>query len=283
MKVAAALRGAAEKLSPVSDTARLDTEVLMAEVLGVTRSELLLRYMDNEAPAAFQAMVERRLRHEPVAHIIGRQEFFGREFQVSPAVLIPRADSETTVLAALEACPEPKRVLDCGTGSGVLLLTLLAERTGCEGVGIDRSPAALAVAKGNAGRLGLAGRCELLERDWTRAGWAEGIGSFDLIIANPPYVEQGAELAPSVRDYEPSGALFAGEDGLDDYRSLIPQLPGLLAEGGVAAVEIGASQADMVAEIAKQAGFSAELHKDLAGRPRVLVLRLGLGKDSVAR
>jgi release factor glutamine methyltransferase len=283
MKVAAALREVAKKLSPVSDTARLDAELLMAEALGVSRSELLLRYMEDEEPKAFGAMVERRKRHEPVVYIIGRQEFFGREFRVTPEVLIPRADSETTISAALEACADSVRVLDLGTGSGALLLTVLAERPGAEGVGTDRSPAALAVARGNAERLGLAERCELFERDWTRAGWAEDLGRFDLVLANPPYVEVDADLGPSVRDYEPAGALFSGREGLDDYRILIPQLPGLLAQGGVAVVEIGASQSDMVIEIAEQAGFSAELHKDLAARPRALVLRLGLGKDKLAR
>jgi release factor glutamine methyltransferase len=283
VKVAQALREAAERLAQVSDTAWLDAELLMAEALGVARSELLLRHMDGPVPDGFAAMVERRARHEPVAYIIGRQEFFGREFVVTPDVLIPRADSETIVQAALDVCSDPVRVLDCGVGSGALLLTVLAERPGAKGVGTDRSTGAIELASANAGRFGLASRCELLLRDWTRPGWADGLGQFDLILANPPYVESGAELAPSVRDFEPHGALYSGADGLDDYRILIPQFPKLLTEEGIAVVEIGAGQAEMVAEITRKAGFSAQLHKDLAGRPRALVLQLSLGNGGVRR
>lgn len=282
MTIAEALRAAAESLAEVSDTARLDAEVLMAEALGVTRSELLLRHIGDAAPEAFAAMLVRRQRHEPVAYIVGRQDFFGHEFLVTSDVLIPRADSETAVQAALDACPAPERVLDCGVGSGALLLTVLAERPGAEGVGIDRSLGALSVTSANAARLGLAERCRMLARDWHDVAWQEGLDRFDLILANPPYVEEGAELAPDVRNYEPAGALFAGEDGLDDYRALIPQLPPLLSENGIAVLEIGASQADAVTQIAERAGFSAQMHKDLAARPRALVLRLGLGKSDSA-
>ena len=278
MTVAEALRVAARRLAAVTDTARLDVELLMAEALGVSRSDLLLRHMDDEAPEPFAAMVERRERHEPVAYILGRKEFYGREFLVSPGVLIPRMDSETTVAAALEACPNPARVLDCGVGSGALLLTVLAERRRAIGVGIDRSPHALTVASANTARWGLGERVQMLLRDWEEASWAEGLGRFDLVLANPPYVEDDAPIAPNVREWEPAGALFAGPDGLDDYRILIPQLPWLLAENGVAVVEIGAAQAEAVAGIAANIGFTAELRNDLAARPRALILRLGLGK-----
>jgi release factor glutamine methyltransferase len=228
-------------------------------------------------------MLARRRRHEPVAYISGKQEFFGREFRVTPDVLIPRADSETTVRAALEACRAPARILDCGVGSGALLLTVLAECPDAEGVGMDRSPGTLSVASGNADRLGLANRVRMLVRDWHDAGWNDDFGRFDLILANPPYVEEGAGLSPSVRDYEPAGALFSGPDGLDDHRALIPQLPALLSENGIAVIEIGAAQADPATEIAEANRFSVELHKDLASRPRALVLRLGLGKSDSAR
>lgn len=276
--VAEALREAARQLAETSDTARLDVELLMAHALGVSRSDLLLRRMDDETPEAFHALVERRARHEPVAYILGRKEFYGREFLVAPGVLIPRMDSETTVAAALEACTGPARVLDCGIGSGALLLTVLAERPAAEGVGIDRSEGALATTSVNAARLGLADRTQMLRRDWNEPTWADDLGRFDLILANPPYVEDDAPIAPAVREWEPAGALFAGAEGLDAYRVLIPQLPQLLAENGVAVIEIGAAQADAVSEIAANIGFAAELHRDLAGRPRALVLRLGLGK-----
>jgi release factor glutamine methyltransferase len=187
-------------------------------------------------------------------------------------------DRETTVAAALEACPKPRRVLDCGVGSGALLFTVLLETGVGEGVGIDRSEVALEIAALNASRLAIDTRVTLLLRDWSRAGWADGLGRFDLILANPPYVEDHAPIEPDVRRWEPEGALFAGPEGLDDYRILIPQLPALLAEGGVAVLEIGAAQAEAVSAIAADVGFAAELRRDLGGRPRALVLRLGLGK-----
>ena len=271
--VAEALRAAAERLAVISDTARLDAELLMAHALGATRSELLLRHMRDSAPEGFASLVERRLTREPVAYITGEQEFYGRSFRVSPVVLIPRGDSETTLAAALEALPAAKRVLDCGTGSGILLLTLLAELPEATGLGIDRSPEALAVARGNAEALGLAERAELRLADWTAGGWRDGLGLFDLVIANPPYVEDGADLAPDVREHEPAGALFSGPDGLEDYRALVPQLPELLAPGGVVVLEIGHTQADAVSAIAASAAFTAELRRDLAGRPRALILR----------
>jgi release factor glutamine methyltransferase len=267
-----ALRTAAEHLSNSSDTARLDAELLMAHALAMSRSDMLLRHTRDEAPASFAALVERRRNHEPVAYITGSQEFYGRAFHVSPAVLIPRGDSETTVAAALEARPYARRVLDCGTGSGALLLTLLAELPGASGIGTDRSSDALAVAQGNAEALGLVARAEFRKADWTESGWSDGLGQFDLVIANPPYVENSASLAPSVRDHEPHGALFAGPDGLEDYRALIPQLPALLAPGGAAVLEIGHEQAEAVAGIAMAAGFTSVLRRDLAGRPRALVL-----------
>lgn len=270
---AEALRDAATRLAETSDSARLDAEVLMAHALGVSRSDLLLRHMRDATPEGFAALVARRMAHVPVAYIVGEQEFYGRPFRVTPDVLIPRGDSEATLAAGLDGADEAGRVLDLGTGSGALLLSFLAEMPGWRGVGIDRSAEALAVAGENAMRLGVAGRAKLARADWREAGWAAGLGRFERVIGNPPYVEDTADLAPSVRDHEPAGALFAGPEGLDDYRALIPQLRGLLAAGGVAVLEIGAAQADSVGEIAREAGFAAELRRDLAGRPRALILR----------
>jgi release factor glutamine methyltransferase len=274
--VGEALREAARRLEAVTDTARLDAEVLMAEALGVSRSDMLLRHMGETAPGTFAGLVARRLRHEPVAQIRGTKEFYGRDFRVCPDVLTPRADSEATVAAALECCPPNARILDCGTGSGALLLTLLAELPAATGIGIDRSPAALAVAADNVDRLGLADRAEMRLADWHDPSWRDGLGVFDCIIANPPYVETTAELPPPVRDYEPAEALYAGSEGLDEYLALVPQLPPLLTEQGAAVLEIGSAQADAVAQIAANAGFRSELRHDLGGHPRVLILRLGL-------
>lgn len=272
MNVAQAVREAAATLAATSDTARLDAELLMAHALGVTRSELLLRHTRDAAPDSFAALVVRRQAHEPAAYILGEQEFRGLTFKVSRDVLIPRADSEVLVEAALRARPDAKRVLDCGTGSGALLLTVLAELPEAHGIGIDRSDAALAIARANAARLGLSGRAEMIASDWDVPGWSADFGAFDLILANPPYVEDTADLMPSVRGHEPAGALFAGPEGLDAYRVLIPQIPALLAPGGRALVEIGATQAETVSAIADAQEMVVLLHHDLGGRPRVLEL-----------
>ena len=132
------------------------------------------------------------------------------------------------------------------------------------------------MAQDNAEHLGVADRAELRLLDWRKRRWRESLGLFDLVVANPPYVESAAELAPSVRDYEPAGALYAGPEGLDDYRVLVPQLPALLRPAGLAVLEIGATQADAVGSIARSAGFRSELRRDLGGRARALILRLGL-------
>lgn len=273
MTIAEALRQAAARLGTISDTARLDAEVLMAHALGVSRSRLLTSHLRDAAPESFDALVSRREACEPVAYLCGEQEFYGLPFRVSPQVLIPRADSEVLVEAALKGRPHARSVLDCGTGSGALLLAVLAHLPNARGTGIDRSPGALAIAQDNAARLGLAGRARMLPADWEQPEWVEHLGHpFDLILANPPYVESEARLDASVRQYEPAGALFAGVEGLDAYRVLIPQLPQLLAEDGLVLVEIGASQAHAVGEIAAGAGFAVKLHRDLGGRPRVLEL-----------
>lgn len=273
MTIAEALREAAATLTSTSDTPRLDAELLMAEALGVSRSDLLLRYTQASVPDAFVTLVARRLGHEPIAYILGRQEFFGLNFSVTPAVLIPRPDSEILVEAAVAAGLDARRVLDCGTGSGALLLAVLAHLPKATGVGIDRSAEALAVAAANARTLGLADRAEMIVADWHQHDWPATLGGpFDLILANPPYVEENAVLAQSVRGHEPSGALFGGADGLDAYRALLPQLPGLMTSHGRALVEIGHTQTDAVTVIARNAGFEARLHRDLGNRPRVLEL-----------
>lgn len=269
--VAEAIRAATERLAATSDTARLDAEVLMADALGMARSEMLVRHMADAAPGIFASHVERRAACEPVAYIAGNQEFFGRRFSVSPDVLIPRGDSEVLVERAMAAKPDARRVLDCGTGSGCLLITCLMELPAATGMGIDSSQAALAVARVNAAMLGLQHRAEMICADWTLPGWADALdGPFDLILANPPYVETGAVLEPSVRDHEPHGALFAGPDGLDHYRILIPQMSGLLSQEGTALFEIGATQADGVMALARAAGLPVSLHHDLGGRPRIV-------------
>ena len=245
----------------------------MAHALGVSRSDMLLRHQDAEAPDEFEQLLARRLRHEPVAYILEETEFYGRTFYVNSSVLIPRGDSETIIEAALELAPSQGLVLDMGTGSGALLLSLLAERPRMEGIGIDSSMDAVQVAALNARRLGLNNRARILKRNWHDAGWADDLGKFEIILCNPPYVEDSAELSPDVRDFEPSGALFAGPEGLNDYRVIIPQLADLMAQGGVAVLEIGHQQAENVADIAKKAEFQIGIERDLGGRSRVAILK----------
>ena len=282
MTVNEAIRAATDRLGAGTDSARFDAELLMAHALGTTRSDMFLKRMADPAPAAFAALIERRAGHEPVAYITGEAHFWGLRLEVSPAVLVPRADSETLIEAAQSAlaAQAPKRVLDLGTGSGCLLLAALSEWPAAHGLGIDNSQDALAVATRNADQHAKPGQVSLLQRDWHHAGWSSDLGQFDLILANPPYVEDAAELEPTVRDHEPASALFAGPDGLDDYLVLIPQLPALLNNGGLAMIEIGAAQADQVSAIAARAGFAVTLHRDLGDRPRALELKIPLGKDA---
>lgn len=276
MIVNEALRQAAEALAEVSDTPRLDAELLMSEAFGITRSAMLLGRMRDDAPPGFDALLQRRLGHEPVAYILGRQDFWTLTLAVSPGVLIPRADSETLIEAAIAAFHDhpPARILDLGTGSGALLLAALSHWPLSRGIGIDASAAALAVAHGNAVATGLADRAQLQLADWRTTGWTEALdGPFDLILANPPYIETDAALAPQVAQHEPHSALFAGPDGLDDYRILIPALPGLLTPEGMAVFEIGSTQSAAVRALAEGSGFDAQCCKDLAGHDRALILR----------
>jgi release factor glutamine methyltransferase len=256
----------------VSDTPRLDAELLMAHALATSREEMLLSRMDHPAAPGFEALLARRLAHEPVAYITGRRGFWTIELEVGPGVLIPRPDSETLLDAAVEhfaGTAGPRRILDLGTGPGTLLIAALAQWPQASGLGVDASAQALAFAGRNSKRLGLHGRAELRRGDWAR-GIAE---RFDLLLCNPPYVEAGAALAPDVRAWEPAEALFAGPDGLDAYRALAPQIPPLLAPGGVACFEIGTGQAEAAGALFGAEGLSVTVRQDLAGRDRCLVLR----------
>lgn len=269
--VRAALARAAAELADWSASARLDAELLMASALGVGRDAMLLGRLDDPSPVAFEALLDRRRRHEPVAYIVGERDFWTITLAVGPGVLVPRPDSETLIEAAVEHFGQrgPATILDLGTGSGALLLAALAEWPDARGVGVDRSDDALAIAMRNAERLGLAARAEL------RAGdWGQGIdGPFDLILCNPPYIELDADLAAEVRGYEPAGALFAGIDGLDDYRRLGPDIARLLAPAGLAVVEIGWTQAEAVSALLADVGLTTMVRQDLGGRDRAIIAR----------
>ncbi|WP_296611528.1 peptide chain release factor N(5)-glutamine methyltransferase [Sphingomonas sp.] len=268
--VRAALADAASRLAGVSDTPRLDAELLMAHALGTTREQLLLRHLDDSAPNTFASLIDRRLAHEPVAYIIGTRDFWTISLAVGPGVLIPRPDSETLIEVAVEHWPDveaPLRILDLGTGPGTLLLAALAQWSEAHGLGIDASPEALDYARRNAELLNLADRAAF------RIGnWAEGVaGDFDLILCNPPYIAIGESLPAEVREHEPGAALFAGVDGLDDYRIIAAQLPRLIAPGGMAAIEIGATQAGAVSALLTAQGLKVAVRRDLAGRDRCVI------------
>ena len=265
MKAAEALYAAGRRID------RFDAEVLLACLAGVDRLALMAGPADLDLDeTAYAAFVDRRAAGEPVAYIIGMREFWSLPLRVTPDVLIPRPDSETLIEAALalRGNRPPATILDLGTGSGALLLAALSEWPRARGVGVDASPAALAVATGNARALGFADRTVFALGDW-----GQGLRQrFDLILSNPPYVEDDADLSPDVRDHEPALALFAGPDGLDACRVLLPQLPDLLNPGGAAVIEIGATQAAAVGALAAAAGFTVAIKRDLAGHDRCMIL-----------
>jgi len=242
----------------------------MAHALGVPRNDLLLRHLDDSAPDSFEPLLQRRLAHEPIAYITGRRAFWTIELTVGPGVLIPRPDSETLIEAAIGHFGDcaPGRILDLGTGPGTLLLAALDQWPEAHGLGIDASERALEYAEINAQDLGMEERARFKLGDWT-----EGLdGQFDLVLANPPYIGTAEPLPPEVREHEPAAALFAGADGLDDYRRIVPELPRLLAPGGAAVLEIGWTQADAVSALGREYGLTPAVHRDLGGRPRVVLL-----------
>jgi release factor glutamine methyltransferase len=260
------------------EEARGEAWLLLAAATGRERAALVAGpgdALDPVARARLDEMLARRLDREPMAHILGEKEFWSLPLVVGPGVLIPRPETESVVEAALDAVADRQaklRVLDLGTGSGCLLLALLSELPNATGVGVDASEDALAVAKANARRLGLAQRASVAVGDW-----GCGLdGPFDLIVSNPPYIcaTDWAGLQPEIRDFEPPAALLAGPDGLDAYRALAPESLRLLATDGSLALEIGFGQADAVTAILAAHGLDVdERRRDLAGIERCLVAR----------
>ena len=222
-----------------------------------------------------EVMVARRIEGEPVARIAGEKEFWSRSFRLGPETLVPRPETETLVEAALALFADrdaPLKVLDLGTGSGILLAAILLERPEAKGVGLDRSEAALAVARGNLERLGVGARARWVHGDWSAARGER----YDLILSNPPYIpsEEIVELAREVRAFDPRLALDGGPDGLDAYRAIIADLPQLLSDMGAAVLELGAGQEAAVAGLARGQGLAVAgaVKPDLAGIPRALIL-----------
>lgn len=268
--IARALDDATRRLTETSDTARLDSELLMAEALHIDRDRLLLAPPDRQVPERYWDMIKRRSEGEPIAYITGRRAFWNIELHVGPGVLVPRPDSEVLIASAIEhfAGEGPRRILDLGTGPGTLLLAALDIWPDATGLGIDVSRHALSYASANSRRLGFESRLKLMQGDWA-AGLLE---KFDLILCNPPYIAEDADLGPGVREYEPDEALFAGREGLDAYRALAPQLPRLLNPGGFGAIEIGVDQAETVTALLGRDGLHARVANDLGGRPRAILL-----------
>ncbi|MGH6959298.1 MAG: peptide chain release factor N(5)-glutamine methyltransferase [Dongiaceae bacterium] len=279
MTVAKAMAEAAGHLEAAGiDAARREARLLLGRLLGVDVAAIVghpERPLAVDELADYRELVARRAGREPLSHLLGAREFWGLRFHVTPDTLDPRADSETVIEAAIERVVEraaPLRVLDFGTGTGCLLLALLSELPNATGLGVDRSPAALAVAHRNAAALAMADRARFVTGNWG----ASLAGPFDIIVANPPYIPSAEidRLMPEVARHEPRMALDGGTDGLERYRELSIDVLRLLAPDGLVVLEIGAGQADAVTAVLIAAGFRpAGRRADLAGLPRCLVFR----------
>jgi release factor glutamine methyltransferase len=266
------------------ETPELDARVLLCHAAGLTHETYIARArqaLPEDAAPRLASAIERRLKREPVARITGTREFCGRSFMLGEDTLDPRPDTETLIAAALGIVREqgwqekPLKLLDLGTGSGSILVTLLAELPFAKGLGTDLSPRALAIAAANASAHGVGPRAAFIAADWL-----DGIsGKFDLVLSNPPYIATGAiaGLAKEVATYDPLLALDGGPDGLEAYRRIAERARDVLAAGGRLLVEIGQGQGKDVAAILKADGLAPEGSAglpDLAGRPRVIVAGL---------
>ncbi len=280
------LREAASRLaaSGVED-ARRDARLLLSDALGIETGELILRELDaidGAHLADFEGRIARRMAGEPVSRIRGWREFYGRRFTVTGDVLDPRPETELLVEQGLSRLPQGGRVLDLGTGSGCILVSVLAERADASGEGVDASAAALAVAVRNAEACGVADQARLYPGGW---GFGEA-GAYDLVLSNPPYVSEAdfAGLAREVREHDPRIALVGGPDGLGPYRAITAAAPGGLKPGGWLGVEFGAGQAGAVTGLMANAGFGEiEVYRDLSGHERVAFGRTPGGSRDFSR
>jgi len=257
------------------DTPVLDARLIVQHALGISWDTLYLKDdqpLAAEEKARLENELSRRAAHEPVSRIVGRRHFWTLDLAVSPDTLDPRPDTESLIETVVQAIPDrarPLRILDLGTGTGAILLALLAEYPNATGLGVDASEGALKVALANADSHGLSPRVA-----FSQGSWAEGVeGPFDIVVSNPPYIETGdvPGLAPEVREHDPLLALDGGPDGLDAYRAIIPAIAGLLHPEGLAVFEIGEGQGEAVTRIARENGLTAAgTRKDLGGIDRAL-------------
>ena len=259
------------------DSAEIDARLLLMHGTGLTRAELIASVRDALSPdaaALIQGLAARRIKGEPVDNILGYREFYGRRFKVTQDVLSPRPETEMLVEAALEIfkTKPTANMLDLGTGSGAIIISVLAEALNGRGTAIDMSEAALDVARENAKTHKLTNRIEFMRGEW----FAPVKDSYDIILSNPPYITQEAmrALAPEVKNFDPPIALSGGEDGLNAYRVIISKAKGFLKPGGTLIFEIGFDQAETVTALLTAAGFSGvSTHKDLAGHDRMIRAR----------
>jgi release factor glutamine methyltransferase len=277
--IGAALQAAAARLAEAGiERPQAEARLLLEASAGLSRASVIgfpERTIAEAEWSAFERMLTRRCGHEPASRILGRREFWSLVFEVSPATLDPRPDSETLVTAVLGEIGNrgaDLSIIDFGTGTGCLLLALLSDLPNAKGTGIDLSDAAIDVARRNATALGLDMRAHFIRDDWAR----NIAGQFDIVISNPPYIESNAidGLAPEVARYDPRAALDGGTDGLNAYRALLPQAKRLLKPGGLVALEIGQGQGSAIRNLARAAGLSESgSASDLAGIERCLLFR----------
>lgn len=265
------------------ESARLDAQLLMAAAAGVTREAAVTGSIElsHETLRRFEAMIARREKREPVAYLLGRKEFYSLDFEVSPAVLIPRPESEIVVAAALEviAGVPDARVLDIGTGSGAIAIAICVNAPRAHVTGVDISADAIAVASRNAEHHRVGNRVTLRRGDcFDILDGGPALGSFEVIVSNPPYLDDAeiAGLEPDVRGFEPRAAMSAGAGGLDILRRIAAGAPRHLASDGELIVEVGAGQAAAVAKLVEEAGLRVvSVINDFAGHPRVVRARRG--------
>ena len=274
MRLDAAIADATERLSEVSDSARLDAEILLCQSIDMPRSYLFAHpedELDDLTRDRFEALMRRRLDGEPMSYITGTREFWSRELLVSPATLVPRPETELLVELALREIPRKSewQILDLGTGSGAIAISIAGERPLCSITATDNSAEALAVARENVRQADLA-NVVCLKGNWTLSVADQ---RFNVILSNPPYVRQDDEALKGLT-HEPLSALASGEDGLDDMRILARDCGAILADDGWLMLEHGADQQDSVAAILEAAGWTEiTCHNDVAGLPRVTVAR----------
>ena len=277
--VASVRRAVVRAIGKTSPTAALDARIIVAHLAGCPPEKLPL-HDDDDADQAMSAaaidLAKRRAKGEPVARLVGEKEFYGLRFSLSPETLVPRPDTETLVGAAIAVVENDGNrkatldILDLGTGSGAILIALLSELPNCRGVGVDISAGAIATARENAERNGVTSRAAFVIGDWSGAIRER----FHLVVSNPPYIESSliASLPVEVSAHDPHLALDGGADGFDAIHAILGDLARVLADGGVALIEIGAGQAATVGALAEAVGFRASFRKDIAGIERVMLL-----------